>query len=140
MGGHVHIVHAQRSGSHFTARVQGLNCEAYGEGATQEDATRDLVREVRELHEALGPWLAEQGAYEHESLVDAGVHEVAVRESCQSLRGLVAVMLHNGSDAGDYIEGHGASREAALGKLRNLLVELHASHWHAFAQALKGGE
>lgn len=44
------------------ALLIGVRCHAQGCGDTEQEAHASLVAEARELHAALGPWLAEQGA------------------------------------------------------------------------------
>ena len=49
-------------GSIQWALLIGSRCHAQGCGETEREAHVALVTEARELHAALGPWLAEQDA------------------------------------------------------------------------------
>jgi hypothetical protein len=121
--------------------LNGARCHAQGHGDAIEQAHAALVEEARELHAALGPWLAEQDEQSaargdrdedmaHEVVTGRGVNSPVVA--------LLALVKESLDDA--IAEGTGASRKEALASLRSSLVKLHASQWAAFARAEKGGE
>lgn len=125
--------------------LNGARCHAQGHGDAIEQAHAALVTEARELHAALGPWLAEHAPEREDSFEARYLHTLTMHTRDRYEAGAwylqhVATLEGATPERLEYVEGKGRTPEEARESLRAELVKLHAAQWHAFARALKGGE
>ena len=127
------------------ALLVGSRCHAQGYGDSEQEAHAGLIAEARELHAALGPWLAEQAPEREEAFDACYLHTLTMHTRDRYDAGAwylqhVATLEGANPERLEYVEGKGRTPEEARESLCAELVKLHAAQWHAFSRSLKGGE